>query len=299
MTLNTTGFSGLFSSHPEHLSTIGKSLHIPVHLLEAEYGWQEAVSFIVEDGNELQALKTILHSSQKPLGLENLKISCISSGDNPSAVAQGLATTDHIKAHAVVAYQEIYSLENGAAWGSWNKCRLGLLKENIFYAEPWLRESDLLIIDLNSVKKADCPYSTGVSPFGLTMEELCQLMYFASNGRCEFVFLHGLRNWEACSERENLQRAEALRHLTYYFLKGREQRKYANMEAEMHTKEIHVQLDQLEDALIFVQNELTNKWWFKSSSLSSEQTYLACHAEDYEMAKAGVLSDFIMGRLGE
>ena len=53
--------------------------------------------------------------------------------------------------------------------------RLGHLLENIKAIEPVIRNTDLVTIDMASVRASDNPASTYASPNGMTAEHLCQL----------------------------------------------------------------------------------------------------------------------------
>jgi formiminoglutamase len=56
--------------------------------------------------------------------------------------------------------------------------RLGMARENLTEMEPVIRDTDLLMISMSSVRQSDAPASIFPSPNGFTGEEVCQLAWY-------------------------------------------------------------------------------------------------------------------------
>ena len=57
--------------------------------------------------------------------------------------------------------------------------RLGILRKNIHFIEPVLRDSDIVSFDMSAVRQADAPAYCYSNPNGLMAEEACQLCLYA------------------------------------------------------------------------------------------------------------------------
>ncbi len=159
--------------------------------------------------------------------------------------------------------------------------RLGNLKKDIELAEPILRETNILSIDIGVIRSSDAPANNNKMISGLTSDEICQISRYAGlsdqlNIFCIFEYnsIHDIFN----------QSAQVLAQMIWYFIEGFNFRKheFPNIELKGFKKYI-VLID--EESYHFYKSEASNRWWMeislKEDNKIKGQTLIPCTYSDY------------------
>lgn len=195
----------------------------------------------------------------------------------------------NIKFDSLIGYQNYYTSNNEFLKGV-NYLPLGKIHEDIFNAEPYLRNSQVSLIDMNSLKKSDFPAKSNYSPIGFTAEEICSMSYFIGNSQnnVAIIFNNDINDTE-----ENLMVSDILiDNMIHYIIKGIENRSSSNLENENNLVYYNVQSNS--NDFEFVKNTLSNKWWV----LNNNKEWIPCSYNDYkEIVDNENLSDYLMNNI--
>jgi len=164
--------------------------------------------------------------------------------------------------------------------------RLGDLRENIKSSEPYLRNADIVTIDLASIKQSDAPGTTSPSPNGIESHHACVMSRYA--GMSDRVSSFGVFEFsEVYDIRE--QTVNLISQIIWYFLEGFSLRvndspSINNINVKYQKYIIPIKDSELQ--FIFYKSKDTGRWWFSSSmEFDDEANYkekiIACSYEDY------------------
>ncbi|HRE78506.1 MAG TPA: formimidoylglutamase [Flavobacterium sp.] len=157
--------------------------------------------------------------------------------------------------------------------------RLGEVSTNLSLAEPVFRDSDIVSVDLTSIKSADSGNFVTFTPNGFNGKEICALSRYA--GLSDKVSSFGIFN------HNNLKNESVLiAQIIWYFLEGYNFRslEYPNLNQNIFLKYI-VPVDDIE--LIFFKSPKTERWWIEIPFISNvnnklkKNTLLPCTHDDY------------------
>jgi arginase family enzyme len=157
--------------------------------------------------------------------------------------------------------------------------RLGEIAANIELAEPVLRSSDIVSLDLRAIRASEMGMTRTFSPNGFTGREICAIARYA--GISDKVSLFGIY------EGENSHQAfQMIAQIIWYFIEGLSFRikEYPSSKSEDFTK-FTVPTDTEE--LIFFKSHVTERWWVEVPTILAEHTktnsvaLLPCTEEDY------------------
>lgn len=157
--------------------------------------------------------------------------------------------------------------------------RLGEIAANIELAEPVLRSSDIVSLDLRAIRASEMGMGRNFSPNGFTGREICAIARYA--GISDKVSLFGIY------EGENSHQAfQMIAQIIWYFIEGLSYRikEYPSSKSEDFTK-FTVPTDTEE--LIFFKSHVTERWWVEVPTILAEHTktnsvaLLPCTEEDY------------------
>ncbi len=157
--------------------------------------------------------------------------------------------------------------------------RLGDVAANISLAEPILRSSHIVSLDLRAIRASEMGMSKNFSPNGFTGREICAIARYA--GISDKVSLFGIY------EGENSHQAfQMVAQIIWYFIEGISFRvkEFPSSKSEDFTK-FTVPTDTEE--LIFYKSHVTERWWVEVPSILPEHTktnsvaLLPCTEEDY------------------
>jgi formiminoglutamase len=170
-------------------------------------------------------------------------------------------------------------------------CRLGEFNADFKRAEPYLRNTDFLSIDLNSIRNADFNTFTN-NPNGFYADQICQIAKYA--GISDKLSCLGLFNLHHNTKINKQLIAEVL----WYFIDGYAQRKG---DFPVGTKKdylkFNVHLEAHENDLVFYKSPKSDRWWLEvpypsQKGVKYERHYLVpCSYEDYLAAMNNEIPD--------
>lgn len=170
--------------------------------------------------------------------------------------------------------------------------RIGDVRQAIYLTEPLLRDSDIAVFDISAVRQSDAPGTISPSPNGFYGEEICLLARYS--GISDNLKIFGL--FEVNPELDYRNQTSALAaQIIWFFLEGFSQKQYETPSLGMSNTgrfiKYHVKVTDLEDDLIFVKSNLTDRWWMELRSDKDHNAYIACSHEDYMRANRNEVPD--------
>jgi arginase family enzyme len=170
--------------------------------------------------------------------------------------------------------------------------RIGDVRQAIFLTEPLFRDSDVAIFDISSVRQSDAPGTISPSPNGFYGEEICLLSRYA--GISDKLKVFGLFDVNPEFDIRN-QTTGLAAQILWFFLEGFSQKQYEtpvlNIGNSGRFIKYHVRITDLDDDLIFVKSNLTDRWWIELPAEKDENLYVACSHEDYLKANRNEVPD--------
>lgn len=168
--------------------------------------------------------------------------------------------------------------------------RLGEVQaDGMVAAEPLLRWSDMVSVDLGAVRQSDAPGNANVSPHGLYGEQLCQLMRFV--GMSDKVSSVGFYELNTELDRDS-QTAALTAQALWHFLEGFFARlgDYPYRDKENYRRFI-VPISNGQQEIIFYKSKKSDRWWFEVPCETEENKkryqrhlLIPCTYDDYQQA---------------
>lgn len=180
-----------------------------------------------------------------------------------------------------VTEDQIRQLENSYL----ESIRLGDVRKDLQLAEPLVRDSEFISIDLGAVRHADAPGSSTPSPNGFFAHELCQITRYA--GLSEQV---GILGFFECSPASDIngQTSHLTAQAAWYFLEGLSHRIRENpVDTPEHIKKFIVALNAAGHDIVFHKSTLSERWWMEipiKNPLTGYNFFVSCSYEDYQQA---------------
>lgn len=174
-------------------------------------------------------------------------------------------------------------------------CRLGEFNADFKRAEPHLRNSDILSIDLTSLKYSELGDDQYTNPNGFYAEQMCQIARYA--GISDKLTSIGIFNY--LPEKSNAKNiSDLVAQITWYFIDGTNARvgDFPIGTRKDYLKFI-VHLDDFKEQLIFYKSDKSARWWMEvpypaEEGRKYERHYLVpCNQEDYEKAMKNEIPD--------
>jgi len=228
--------------------------------------------------------------SQYRLAVVDSKIDWLSpEKDFSSASYLGYLCNDNKKAPrdlSIIGIQKyLYSLnqENKIKEASFDMFRMGELRQQGFKnAEPFMRDADIVSVDMTAVRQCDQPARFMPMPNGLTGEEFCQLMWYA--GQSDKLKAIGLFELDTNLDINNqgvVLTAQAIWHI----LEGIALRynDYPVKELDSYRQFI-VHLQDYELDMKFYNNPDNDRWWVEIPNETNEPEIVACARRDFDAA---------------
>lgn len=160
--------------------------------------------------------------------------------------------------------------------------RIGDVRQAIYLMEPLFRDSDVTIIDISAVRQSDAPGTSCPSPNGFYGEEICLLSRYA--GISDKLKIFGLFDINPEFDLRS-QTSGLAAQIIWFFLEGFSQKQYETPVLNLNNSgrfiKYHVRVTDLDDDLIFVKSNLTDRWWIELPSEKDNYNYIACSHEDY------------------
>ena len=174
--------------------------------------------------------------------------------------------------------------------------RLGRLRADVGLCEPYLRDSDLVSMDLSSVKASGGVEVAHPGPNGFSEDEICSLSRYS--GISDKVSSFGLFGM-ACSEGSKNRITPMLAaQVLWYFMEG-----YAARTGEYPASKIRsygrfsVLMNDGEQELIFYKSPVSGRWWMevpvqaRPDGRSAMEVLVPFTQEDYDKACADEIPD--------
>lgn len=160
--------------------------------------------------------------------------------------------------------------------------RIGDVRKSIYLTEPLFRDSDVAVFDISAVRQADAPGSVNPSPNGFYGEEICLLGRYA--GISDNLKIFCLFDVDPDLDIRN-QTTGLAAQILWFFLEGFSQKQYeapvlSNTNSGRFIR-YHVRVTDLEEDLIFIKSNLTDRWWMEFLTENDRKLYIACSHEDY------------------
>lgn len=172
-------------------------------------------------------------------------------------------------------------------------CRLGAFNDNFKIAEPHLRNSDLITVDLKSIKRSDIGVDNSTEVNGFRSDQICQIAKYA--GMSDKLSCFGLFELNPVGSQ---QANELIAQIIWYFIDG-----YASRVGDFpvgnkrsYTK-FNVNLEDFDDDLVFYKSDKSSRWWMEISYPAGEggkyerHHLVPCDKEDYLQAMENVIPD--------
>ncbi len=167
---------------------------------------------------------------------------------------------------------------------SFEKYRVGEIRDSLQDMEPVMRYADMVSFDISAIKRNDAPGNANAQAFGLTGEEACQLAWYA--GLSDKLSSFGLYGFNPKLD-EHEQTASVLAIMLWYFIEGYYNKTDdLNFDSDNYIKFI-VHYSELPHKICFYKSKLSGKWWLEVS----EGNIIPCSIKDYEAAKQGEIPD--------
>ncbi len=168
--------------------------------------------------------------------------------------------------------------------------RLGEVRKSVIEVEPFLRNADVLSMDMSAIRSSECPANAVTSPNGFTGEEACQISRFA--GFSNKVSSFGLYEMNPYFD-TNKQGAKQASQILWYFIEGFSGRKedFPSEENKNFIQYI-VRLESADNEITFWKSTFSNRWWMEiPQKEEKEKKYMPCSYSDYQTALQDELPD--------
>jgi len=174
-------------------------------------------------------------------------------------------------------------------------CRLGELTTDFKRVEPHLRNSDIVSVDLRSVRYADLHDPQYTNPNGFYAEQMCQIARYA--GISDKLSSWGIFNYFP-EQTQAYNISELIAQMLWYFIDGVNSRMgdFPIGTRKNYTQFIvHTGLEN--EDIIFYKSNKTARWWMEvpypaMKNKKYERHYLVpCNYEDYKKAMQNEIPD--------
>ncbi|MBN2666441.1 MAG: arginase family protein [Bacteroidales bacterium] len=170
--------------------------------------------------------------------------------------------------------------------------RIGDVRQAVYLMEPLFRDSDAAVFDISAVRQSDAPGTAMPSPNGFYGEEICLLARYA--GISDNLKVFGLFDVNPGLDNRN-QTTGLAAQILWFLLEGFSQKQYETpLLSNNNTGRFiryHVRLTDLEEDLIFVKSNLTERWWIELKDENNQNTYISCSHDDYLKANRNEVPD--------
>jgi formiminoglutamase len=170
--------------------------------------------------------------------------------------------------------------------------RIGDVRQAIYLTEPLFRDADSAIFDISAVRQSDAPGTAIPSPNGFYGEEICLLSRYA--GISDNLKVFGLFDVNPAFDIRS-QTSGLAAQILWFFLEGFSQKQYETPSLSTSNSgrfiKYHVRVTDLEDDLIFVKSNLTERWWIELNNENNESIFVACSHDDYLKANRNEVPD--------
>lgn len=172
--------------------------------------------------------------------------------------------------------------------------RLGYIHQNFTRIEPLMRNTDILSLDMNSIRYSDFK-NYGQSPHGFYGEQACAIMRYA--GITDKLSVAAIQNF-SLAKIESSPEAHLIAQLVWHFIDGYCNRygDYPVGSKKSYTKYTVVVSD-FKDEIAFYKSDKSGRWWMevpypiKMNKKFARHYMVPCNYEDYQMALKDEIPD--------
>ena len=173
-------------------------------------------------------------------------------------------------------------------------CRLGEFNADFKKAEPLLRNTDILSLDLQSVRSSDISGTYYTMPNGFYAEQVCQVVRYA--GISDKLTSFGIFN--ALPENMGETTHHLIAEIIWYFLDGVAAR-YGDFPvgSKKDYKKFIVHMENYENDLVFYKSSKSGRWWMevpyppKQGVKYERHSMVPCNYDDYQRAMENEMPD--------
>jgi len=163
--------------------------------------------------------------------------------------------------------------------------RIGDARQALHLTEPLMRDSDAVLFDIAAVRQSDAPGTRFTSPNGFYGEEICLLSRYA--GISDSLKIFGI--FEVNPDLDNnFQTSDLAAQIIWFFIEGAGQKQneadFLDDQTSGRFTRYHVHVADMEDDMIFVRSNITDRWWMEIHTPKGTIKYASCSHEDYLLA---------------
>jgi hypothetical protein len=144
-----------------------------------------------------------------------------------------------------------------------------------------MRDANMVVLDIASVKQSDAPAHKFSSPNGFYSEEICQIARYA--GISDNVSIFGIFELNPVYD-INEQTSKLAAQVLWYFIDGvnARQKDFPMPDSQNYTKHI-VSFEKSDQNIVFYQNNYNKRWWMEVPypKLHDKNIIIACSYNDY------------------
>ncbi|NQY04948.1 MAG: formimidoylglutamase [Flavobacteriaceae bacterium] len=162
--------------------------------------------------------------------------------------------------------------------------RLGEIASDLRGAEPYLRDANIVSLDLSAIKSQDLGIDKHSTPNGFSSVDACSLARYA--GLSNNVSTFGV--FEYSNIKKSKTTGMLIAQIIWYFIEGVNYRVKDFPDEKIPHQKFIVLVDDQE--IIFYKSLKTNRWWVQLPNSASDNnkieklTLLSCKEADYKMA---------------
>ena len=160
--------------------------------------------------------------------------------------------------------------------------RLGEVTADITLIEPVLRNSDMVFLDIGTIKSADLSYKNSSSPNGFDGREICAISRYAGiSNKVKSFGIYELKDFK-----NSKSAAMLIAQIFWYFIEGFSFR-VSDDDFSNETQYVIYKVPLENDVLIFKKSNKTGRWWMELPFFSNinnklkRETLLPCTYDDY------------------
>ena len=167
--------------------------------------------------------------------------------------------------------------------------RLSQVRRDPIAAEPFIRDAEVMGVDMSCLRFADMPAQASHSTSGFSVEEACQIMRFAGMSHR----LRGLAftGHDPMSPSHGVA-ANTVAQMIWYFVDGFQQRIHEAPGQADHFTRYLVHLKQYDFDLSFHKSEKSGRWWVEVPGKGGARVF-SCAYQDYQAACEDVVTERI------
>lgn len=166
-------------------------------------------------------------------------------------------------------------------------CRLGDFNKDFKIAEPFIRNADLISIDMLSIRNSDYPRESFSSPNGFYAEQMCQIArYCGFSDKMTSIGLYNVWNPESFEVNDQLAA-----QIIWHIVDGINSRVGDfPVGSKKDYQKYRVALTQFKDEIVFYKSLKSDRWWIEvpyhpNEKSKYERHYMVpCNYEDYKTA---------------